>query len=303
MLRNLTLLIGVLLATVPAAAEEFTVVAFNVESGGTDRDVIADQLTTISGVEIWVLSEVQRFSWATTFDQALEDSTGKDHGFWISDSGGGDRLLILYDKTRLQMVDHFEIESINIGGGVRASLVVTFESKTTGDRFQVMANHLYRTRPDRRLRQARLLNEWIRDHPELPIINAGDFNFDWDAENGDQDHGPGYDKLTEDDRWKWVRPGTLIRTQCSFNSVLDFVFTGNGAQSWSAASEILFPEADYCPDTNATSDHRPVLAQFETTTGDGPPDDDAAFKALVLSKIRELEQKLEELKTLVDDQL
>ena len=99
-----------------------------------------------------------------------------------------------------------------------------------------------------------------------------------------------------------MRPATLIRTQCSsFNSVLDFVFTGNGAQSWSASSEILFADTNYCPDTNATSDHRPVLAQFETTGV--AVDDDAAFKALVLSKIRELEQKLEELKTLVDDQL
>jgi hypothetical protein len=42
-------------------------------------------------------------------------------------------------------------------------------------------------------------------------------------------HDRGYDLLTAEGVFAWGRPPLLIRTQCSFDSVLDFVFVAGVA--------------------------------------------------------------------------
>lgn len=74
--------------------------------------------------------------------------------------------------------------------------------------------------------------------------------------------------------WEWIKPTTLVTTQCSgdpcaFNSVLDFVFTAGAARDWQATSEIIVRDGDF-PDDETTSDHRPVKAVFAATVGDQP---------------------------------
>jgi hypothetical protein len=88
--------------------------------------------------------------------------------------------------------------------------------------------------------------------------------------NGETVHDQGYDLLTAEGVFAWVRPPHLIRTQCSFNSVLDFVFVAGAAQRWRASAEILAPEESYCPSDQSRRDHRPVLALFELTPGGQP---------------------------------
>ncbi len=62
---------------------------------------------------------------------------------------------------------------------------------------------------------------------------VGDYNFDWQVNGGDTDHDAGFDALTEDNIFVWIRPATLIRTQCSaHDSVLDFVFVAGPAREW-----------------------------------------------------------------------
>lgn len=129
-----------------------------------------------------------------------------------------------------------------------------------------MVNHLNRGTPQRRHDQAVLLNEWaIMDN--RAAIAVGDYNFDWEVDGGDEQHDLGYDYMTAQQEWVWVRPAELTTTQCSgwpcgFNSVLDFVFTANGAQGWSANAQIVIGDGDF-PDNNQTTDHRPVLAWFQ----------------------------------------
>jgi hypothetical protein len=126
-----------------------------------------------------------------------------------------------------------------------------------------MVNHLYRSRENERHRQAGILNDWGATHA-LPTIAVGDYNFDWDIANGDQQHDAGYDLMTADGAWQWVRPPALTTTQCSgwpcrYTSVLDFFFLNPAAQGWPAQSEIVV-RADDFPDDATTSDHRPVRA-------------------------------------------
>ena len=94
----------------------------------------------------------------------------------------------------------------------------------------------------------------------------GDYNFDWEVGNGDAGvdrlRDDGFDLMTADGVFSWVRPGRLFETQDSnFDSVLDFVFVAGNTWTWQAESSIIVRPGDF-PETNQTSDHRPVRADF-----------------------------------------
>jgi hypothetical protein len=262
------------------------VVGFNVESSGARPDVVDDLIAAVQGVDLWDFSEVQDAIWATLFAQAA--AQGETGAFTpiLGTTGGGDRLLIVYHQDRFDLVRHFELTDINIGGNVRAPLVAHFRFKPAGPEFLFMVNHLYRSNTERRHEQARLLNAWARQQT-LPVIAVGDYNFDWDVTNGATMHDRGYDLLTGDGVFTWVRPPQLIRTQCSFDSVLDFVFVAGAARQWHASSEILATEEGYCPSDQSRSDHRPVLALFELTS-DGTP----SPRQFLLAQIQRMEADL-----------
>ncbi|MBD1998510.1 hypothetical protein H6G00_18060 [Leptolyngbya sp. FACHB-541] len=87
-----------------------------------------------------------------------------------------------------------------------------------------------------------------------------------DGDQGDRDAG--FDLLTQNEAFVWIRPKELVATLCStkYNSILDFVFVANAAKTWTVeSSEVLFadPTSNYCPDDEITSDHRPIEATFQ----------------------------------------
>lgn len=55
----------------------------------------------------------------------------------------------------------------------------------------------------------------------------------------------------------WIKPQRLIKTQCSFDSVLDFVFIAGEAKNWRAASEIMAAHDTYGWMTKCTA----IIAQ------------------------------------------
>jgi hypothetical protein len=242
------------------------VVGFNVESGGACPDVVHDLIAAAQDVDLWGFSAVQDAIWATMFAQAAAEGETDTFAPMLGTTGGGDRLLIVYRVDRFDLVRSFELTDINIGGNVRAPLVAQLRLKPAGPEFLFMVNHLYRSHTDRRHEQARLLNVWAR-RQTLPVIAVGDYNFDWDVSHGDTVHDRGDDLLIADGVLTWIRPPQLIRTQCSFNSVLDFVFVAGAARQWSASSEILATEESYCPSDQNRSDHRPVLGRLPVWCG------------------------------------
>jgi uncharacterized protein YraI len=196
-------------------------------------------------------------------EQAAAVGEAADYGSVLGESGGGDRLLALYDATRFTLINSWEEEPINTTGNTRAALVLHLRETTSAQEFLFMVNHLYRSRDEERHKQAELLNRWAA-RQTLPVLAVGDYNFDWAIAGSGHDRG--YDLLTANNHFAWVRPDTLVTTQCSgwpcqYNSVLDFVFTAGAAQSWRAEVEIVVVPGDF-PDDNTTSDHRPVLARF-----------------------------------------
>jgi endonuclease/exonuclease/phosphatase family metal-dependent hydrolase len=170
--------------------------------------------------------------------------------------------VLAWDDAVFALEAHDELGSVNVGGTVRAPLVGHLTHRASGLRLLFVVNHLWRTDEPARHEQARLLNAWGADQVE-PVVMVGDYNLDWNVETGQHDRG--YDELTADGVFEWVRPATLIETQCSgFDSVLDFVFVGGAARDWTASSEILRPSPEYCSRQfeETFSDHRPVRASF-----------------------------------------
>lgn len=303
--KGLTSLVLVVLSL--SLGQSFTVASWNVESGGSNDAFIEQQLTDIDGVDIWGLSEVQDFVTSTSFKQGSEADENANFESILGTTGSGDKLQIIYNHDRFEVLSHSELHDINVDDTVRAPLVAHLRERDSGEEFLFMVNHLARGdrnngTPNRRRVQAQLLNDWASQQ-SLPIIAVGDYNFDWEVIGGDQDHGAGYDLLIADEVFSWVRPDTLVRTQCSatasgcrFNSVLDFVFLAGEAQTWTASSTILVIDGDF-PDDDNSSDHRPVLATFSIS--DETPDNAAIIQAL-LERIETLERELEAIRDLVN---
>lgn len=256
-------------AASPAATTPITVMSWNVESGGADAVTIAGQIAAFDGVDLWGLSEVNDDGDALLYESGAEVGEAANYTRVTGTTGGGDRLVALYDDDRFDIISSAELAEINVGGNVRAALVLTLEETATGLEFLFMVNHLYRTNDDARRTQATLLNQWAANQT-LPVIATGDYNFDWDIST--EAHDLGYDLMVVNNIWEWIKPATLVTTQCSgdpcaFNSVLDFVFTAGPARDWIASSEIIVRPGDF-PDNATTSDHRPVKAVFDASVAD-----------------------------------
>lgn len=273
-------------------AQTLTVVSWNVESGGSDDQTIRQRIGSFQGVDLWGLSEVTNAASASTFELGAEDGEDANFEEIVGTTGGADRLAILYNADRFRLVRQQELTNIGTGNH-RASLVAELQEIASNKSFLFMVNHLARGNNNLRHQQATRLNEWVRTQT-LPVIAVGDYNFDWDVVGGEQNHDLGFDNMTNTGVWSWVRPATLIKSQCSpnFNSVLDFIFVNALAQSWSGASQILV-EANDCDPSPLTSDHRPLVGTFNMA--DGP----RLTKEQILRKIEEIERQLTQLKDAV----
>ena len=293
-----------------SAQPRLTVVSWNIQSGQADPHQIATRIRAFQDVDLWGFSEVQNDAAADVLERAAEDGENADFSRIVGTTGGDDRLVIIYDSKRFLRINNFQLHSINQGNH-RAPLVAQLRDQTSGQEFLFMVNHLARGNTSLRHKQAGLLRRWAETQV-LPVIAVGDYNFDWEVEDGDVHHDPGYDRMTEDEVFTWVRPERLIKSQCSeeYNSVLDFVFVANPASSWSSSSEIIVVPGD-CPDNNLTSDHRPVIARFEMQEP-GPSDalmsiqpsseaavSGATTKQQLLQRLEALEAEMRRLKELI----
>lgn len=294
--RVLTItLLALAFACLDVNAQTITVVSWNVESGGSDDQTIRQRMASFQGVDVWGLSEVPGPVSAGVYETGAEDGEEANFERIVGTTGASDRLAIIFNAERFQHVRTIELTDIG-SGNHRAPLIVELRDVAANRNFMFMVNHLARGNANLRRQQATQLNTWVRAQT-LPVIAVGDYNFDWEVVGGDQDHDLGYDNMTNGGAWTWVRPATLIKSQCSpnFNSVLDFIFVNGAAQAWSGTSEILVVPND-CDASPLTSDHRPVLGTFNMGSVPGGPQ---LTKEQILRKIEELERQLTELKDMV----
>ena len=245
------------------ATKELSVLAWNVESGGSDPEVIAKQLAELRGYDVYCLSEVDDDDF-DTFRKAVPE------GFVAvnSNSGGGDRLQILFNGNRFESLEQKELSQhrnfeLN-NGNHRSPMYVRLKEKTAGVEFIVMVNHLARGKADLRTKQAVGLREWARDQ-NVAVINIGDFNMDFDFRT--QKGNAAFPEMLRDNVYQWAKPAELIDTNWADqdgdgkdnypDSMLDFAFVAGPAKDWMPVCRVVVRDGDF-PDDKTTSDHRPI---------------------------------------------
>ncbi len=237
-----------------------TIIAWNVESGGSDPATIADELSKLEA-DIYALSEVspnefERFArgWPS-----IHTGTGRD-----------DRVQIIVNPNRFELLRRLELDELN-DGRHRSPLVAHLREKRTGIEFLLVAVHLARGNEQVRLMQAEGLVAWARDQ-SLPIVAIGDFNFDFDFQS--QNGNEAFKAFMRDGIFKWIKPKDWIDTNwADFNrdgrddypdSMLDFAFVAGPAVHWQASCESIVRPGDF-PDNPATSDHRPICVAIRSS--------------------------------------
>ncbi len=262
MKRISMIIITVLITASSVFASELRMVSWNMESGDASPHYLSKQIRKMRGIDLWGLSEVKNEQWAALFAKSAQNARGKAYKAVLGSTGRADKLLILFNAERFKLIKSYELNDINVGGTLRAPLVVDLLDNKTGIEFSFMVNHLARgkTKPEpRRTQQAKMLRTWALNK-NGPVLLSGDFNLDCELPEltkCDQ----AYYEMVKGDVLDWVKPSTPIRTQCNrrYNSILDFIFVGNQARAWNPTSKILHTSYEMCNDDEEKSDHRPVL--------------------------------------------
>lgn len=291
-------------------AEDIKILSWNVESdrpgsdNGNEPATIAAELTALQTsrgpYDLIALSEVRATS-SGTYKSAV-DASGVEYLAFTSASGNSDRMMLLIRKDRFDLVGSGATELVNDGrsGGItfpggasRRPFLIRLKDTKNGDQELIfMVNHLTRGNQLNRRTQAEGLREWARLQT-VPIIAAGDYNFDFDFANLTGNRSMSiFMRLDADDKgkfvWRWIIPdaefeiegdtdatrrvGLLARfvdTNWSGNSsdsfrdsMLDFIFVAKGARNWKASSTVIVRQGDF-PDDVSTSDHRPLEAVLD----------------------------------------
>lgn len=236
------------------------ILSWNVESDGANPQVIAKHLQEFKGYDIYALTEVLPEAFGE-FARAV----GSDFDSIESRSGNSDRMQILYNQKKFELVRQLELDKINYLGRYRSPLVIHLRDKKNQAEVLVMVNHLARGKAEVRNEQAKQLVAWARDQ-NLPILAVGDYNYDYvfADKNGNQ----GFREMLRDNVWTWIEPSELIDSNWFDNperpdgkddypgSILDFAFAAGSAKTWGLVCNVIVREGDF-PDNDQTSDHRP----------------------------------------------
>jgi endonuclease/exonuclease/phosphatase family metal-dependent hydrolase len=283
-----------------AQAEEFRILAWNVESNRpgseqvSDATVICNELKDMlqsrpTRAQIVALSEVAPET-IPSLQQAVADGLGGGGVDFVTSASGGfrdaDSLLLVVDAARFEIEEAIELHryggiatNFNVMdqaaadyGAIRARspLIARVRDRVSDESFWLIVVHLARGEAELRVDQARVLKRWAEDHPGEPIIAAGDFNFDYDFHT--RRGNSGFDAMLEDGVWQWLRPDPLVDSNWADDrqnpghdrypdSILDFVFVAQRAKGWQGDSDVVVRPGDF-PDSNRTSDHRPLISTF-----------------------------------------
>lgn len=244
---------------------QFTLLDWNVEAGGSAVPTILEQLKQLEPFDVMGLSEVP----AAEADKFTSRWPGES--FLVGTAGGPARLLLAWNPQVFDKVSSQELKKVGeqeFAPGIQAApLVAQLRHKTSGQEMIVVMLHLARGSAELRKKQSLLLIEWAKEQ-SLPIIAVGGFNFDYDfvKHKGNES----FDAFTALDTFQWIKPSQWVDSNWSDrnkdgkddypDSMLDYVFVSGAAKNWKMTSEIIVRPGDF-PDTDSTSDHRPVVCR------------------------------------------
>ena len=90
------------------AQNDLSILSWNVESGGNDSSYIAQRLRELEGFDILGLSEV-RSTEQNVYTSAAAFSENATFNSILGQSGGADRLLIIYNDDRFDLLNQNEL--------------------------------------------------------------------------------------------------------------------------------------------------------------------------------------------------
>jgi hypothetical protein len=244
-----------------------TIIAWNIEAGGSDVATIAAQIKELEPFDILALSEVPQAS-----VKELGGRWGED-AFIAGEKGGPARLLIAWDPQKFQKLEALELQNYDgreFAPGLQAApLVAHLKHTASGRELLVVMNHFARGSAELRKSQALLLSDWARAQKNA-VIAVGGFNFDYDfpTRRGNE----AFDAFVKTGVWKWIEPKKLVDDNWADrnrdgkddypDSMLDFAFAAGPARDWRITSEVIVRPGDF-PDSAKTSDHRPARTVIE----------------------------------------
>lgn len=248
----------------------YSILHWNVESGGNDSSIVADQLVEMGDYDVIGLSEVET---PAAYEEALSKKWPGRYEYIRGLSGANetredDHLWLAFRKDKFSLIESKEMKEVSgfifDDGHHRVPLYVKLKDLANSQEVVFLMNHLARGNKNFRQEQASTLREWARTK-SIPIVAIGDYNLDFEfaTEKGNK----AFDEFMKDNVWLWVRPEPLVDTNWSdrdgdgvdnyIDSLLDFSFLSGAAKTWKASSRVIVRENDF-PDTEKTSDHRPV---------------------------------------------
>ena len=244
-----------------ATATNIRVVGYNIEGGyksGAEIATVARYMKKVGHADIWALSEVT-ISWEK---QLIAAAGGRYVALATANAiDTTDTLMLLINTERFRVQSYQELNDVKVQPYSRPPLVATLEDISTGKVFQIMVNHLERGDAKGRHKQATKLNQYA-SKVALPLVAMGDYNFDWDLNKNGQSRDKGYDLMTKNGVFSWVKPEHMIKTNCSkkYNSILDFAFVTDKVKA--IKSDVLLRAKEFCEDNRKKPDHRPVELWF-----------------------------------------
>ena len=247
----------------PASA--ISILAWNMESPGSDPEVIAKQLDSLQPFDIFALSEVPENA-----TKLFTKRWGEANSF-VGATGGPSRLVIGWNPQVLDAVNMEELKAIDgkgFGPGNQiAPLMVHFKTRSSPIEFKLVMNKLTRGSGEVRKTQALLLSQWGKAQ-QVPCVAVGGYNFDYNFKT--EKGNASFDAFLETKVWNWIKPKELIDNNWADSnrdgqddypdSILDYTFTANWeslASKVEIKSEVVVRESDF-PDNDETSDHRPL---------------------------------------------
>lgn len=136
-------------------------IAWNIESGGNDPAVIAEQLATdLERYDIYGLTEVHASN-TGRYLRSIQDAHGDAYQSFVTVTGRGDRMMIVYDSARLEALENAELEAYDgvrmndANMGHRSPLMARFRVRSSDVEFIVVLNHLARGKAEVRQEQAK----------------------------------------------------------------------------------------------------------------------------------------------------
>lgn len=255
-------LLIILLVCNTTAAQEFSLLSWNIDSGDSDPAVIKKSLERMRfSFDIVALCDVPA-------DGRQIGAIYSDDSVLMSKSGNNSRLLIAWNAPRFTMVEEQELNEWNgvqLGGDDSpAPLIVTLKHTRTNVEFRVVNNHFAGVQSKR---QSEALVDWARSQ-SLPILAVGSYKFDYNIQT--QTGNEAFATIQRDDVFKWIRPLQIVDTEWTDKDqdgkddapdlMQDFVFAAGATQKWDIRSKVLVIRNDF-PDDATTSDHRPVLTK------------------------------------------